>query len=274
MFSVRDLEVAESIFLGEKELKVIEGKVQIGTEELLLVNASDIVPGVPLTINPTGTVSPLFFMDMITLHVNAAIGNDELTSGAEALPYATLDKALEDSQLYGFYPSITIVVHGSATLSESHSIVQNKDITIRGAYGTSPSIAVGMLDDGSSCSLSIRKGSSVYIENIEIVQGSALTISSSIFTGEISYLSIVGLTFTTGSNITLVESFGNISIKIHVSTINNLVSPIVNNMGSTIVFMSIDAPSTISSLLSNKIAANVIVDTSGNTLNLFLAKAS
>jgi len=274
MIKVRDITIAESIFLGTKEIKVIDGKLYVGNDEFLLANTSELISGVPLTINQAGTISPLLFTDTVTLHVNADTGNDELTSGAEALPYATLDKALEDSQLYGFYPSITIVVHGSATMSDSHSIVQSKDITIRGASGTSPSIDVGMMDDGSSCALSIRKGSSVYVENIEITQQSALTISSSIFTGEISYLSLVGLTFTTGTHSTLVESFGNISIKIHVSTIDNLVGSIVNNMGSTMVFMSIDAPSTISSLLSNKIAANVIVDTSGNTLNLFLAKAS
>ena len=43
MFKVRDINVAESIFLADKEIRVIDGKLQIGGKEILFSDTENLI---------------------------------------------------------------------------------------------------------------------------------------------------------------------------------------------------------------------------------------
>lgn len=263
MFKVLDMLVSGSLYFAETALDSVDGKLRFGGKRLPTYDEDECIPGTLLTISVDGDLIPMEDTRTISIHIDPVSGDDE-NIGSLAMKIKTLDTAIELSKKFKMFNSVKFILYGDATISSDSTIDFPSEVHFIGDSNDPVRISMTEKTGGGYPSIEVDSNARVILDNIKIIGDVQKDTASSFISGRPNSISLIDSQISLPTNMSLVESYFNIDVRLISSSIDNTNGTVISNLGGSFVRVSGDGSSTISNLSATEIASDV-VSFQGNT---------
>jgi len=271
MFKVREIIVQTGVILAGFALKVYEGRLHFGDEQVATLSPDETTVGSMLTVNSNGSIVSIDDISTLTIHVDSQNGSDENGYGNEDLPFRTLSHAINVSSDFKMFQSVKFVLYGDMELSGAIPAIQfPSEVTFIG--NSQQEISLSLVTNGIIApTINIDSRARVVFDGVSLSVNGDTTDMASIVKGRMSEVVLIHNSIFLPENTSLIESLYNIDVRMINTSVDNSEEKIFINNGGSRVSITGDSASSIVSMESSDVCYYVATDDEGKETNISIS---